>query len=113
MTAAPSAARWALSSARARAGGEAKSSRSGADAGLGDEFHEFLGRFPFKGSMDRIFGKSCSLLLSPETDRAAIINELIALFDGPSQREAQRLEAQALAEAWHEHSPDVWPQVTL
>jgi hypothetical protein len=51
--------------------------------------------------------------VAPESNRAAIINELIALFDGPSQREAQRLEAQALAEAWQEHSRDVWPRVTL
>ena len=29
----------------------------------------------------------------------AIINELIALFDGPAQREADRLAAEALGEA--------------
>jgi hypothetical protein len=51
--------------------------------------------------------------VAPESDRTAIINELIALFDGPAQREAQMLEAKALGEAWQEHSPDVWPQVTL
>jgi hypothetical protein len=27
--------------------------------------------------------------IAPESDRAAIINELIALFDGPVQREAE------------------------
>jgi hypothetical protein len=32
----------------------------------------------------------------PESDRAAIINELIALFDGPAQREAERLSAEAM-----------------
>jgi hypothetical protein len=32
----------------------------------------------------------------PESDREAIINELIALFDGPQQREAERLTAVAL-----------------
>jgi hypothetical protein len=36
--------------------------------------------------------------VSPESDRAAIINE-ITLFDGPQQREAQRLAAEALGEA--------------
>jgi hypothetical protein len=33
----------------------------------------------------------------------AIINELIALFDRPQQREAQRLAAEALGETWREH----------
>jgi hypothetical protein len=51
--------------------------------------------------------------VAPESDRAAIINELIALFDGPSQREAQMLEAKTLGEAWQEHHPGVWAQVTL
>jgi hypothetical protein len=37
--------------------------------------------------------------VAPESDRAAIINEVIALFDGPGQREAQRLAAAALGEA--------------
>jgi hypothetical protein len=36
--------------------------------------------------------------VAPESDRAAIINELIALFDGPAQREAERLAAEALGE---------------
>jgi hypothetical protein len=36
--------------------------------------------------------------VAPECDRPAIINELIALFDGPEQREAQRLAAEALGE---------------
>jgi hypothetical protein len=51
--------------------------------------------------------------IASESDKAALINELIALFDGPSQREAQVLEAKALGEAWQEHRPGVWPQVTL
>ncbi len=34
--------------------------------------------------------------IAAESDRAAIINELISLFDGPQQREAQRLAAEAL-----------------
>ena len=37
--------------------------------------------------------------VAPESNRAAIINELIALFDGPQQREAERLAAEALGEA--------------
>ena len=37
--------------------------------------------------------------VAPESDRGAIINELIALFDGPAQREAERLAAEALREA--------------
>jgi hypothetical protein len=37
--------------------------------------------------------------VAPESDRPAIINELIMLFDGPWQREAQRLAAEALDEA--------------
>jgi hypothetical protein len=35
--------------------------------------------------------------VAPESDREAIINELIALFDGPQQREAERLTAVALS----------------
>jgi hypothetical protein len=34
--------------------------------------------------------------VAPESNREAIINELIALFDGPQQREAERLAAVAL-----------------
>jgi hypothetical protein len=37
--------------------------------------------------------------VAPESNRAAIVNELIALFDGPQQREAQRLAAVALEES--------------
>jgi hypothetical protein len=37
--------------------------------------------------------------VAPGSDRGAIINELIALFDGPAQREAERLAAEALGEA--------------
>jgi hypothetical protein len=37
--------------------------------------------------------------VAPESNRADIINELITLFDGPQQREAQRLAAEALREA--------------
>jgi hypothetical protein len=37
--------------------------------------------------------------IAPESDRGAIINELITLFDGPAQREAERLEADALGDA--------------
>jgi hypothetical protein len=36
--------------------------------------------------------------VAPESGRAAIINELITLFDGPQQREAERLAHEALAE---------------
>jgi hypothetical protein len=31
---------------------------------------------------------------APDSDRPVIINELIALFDGPQQREAPRLSAE-------------------
>jgi hypothetical protein len=41
--------------------------------------------------------------VTPESDRPAIINELISLFDGPAQRQAQRLVAEALGEGWWEH----------
>jgi hypothetical protein len=34
--------------------------------------------------------------VAPDSDREAIINELITLFDGPQQREAERLTAVAL-----------------
>jgi hypothetical protein len=51
--------------------------------------------------------------VAPESDRAAIIHELIALFDGPAQREALALAAAALCEDWREHSSAEWPQVTL
>jgi hypothetical protein len=37
--------------------------------------------------------------VAPESDRGAIINELIALFDGPPQREADPLAAEALGDA--------------
>jgi len=40
--------------------------------------------------------------VAPESDRHAIINELITLFDGPARREAERLTREALAggEKW-------------
>jgi hypothetical protein len=44
-----------------------------------------------------------SAYVAPESERAAIINELITLFDGPAQREAQALAADALGECWREH----------
>jgi hypothetical protein len=37
--------------------------------------------------------------IAPESDRAAIISELIRLLDGPAQREAKRLAERALGEA--------------
>jgi hypothetical protein len=37
--------------------------------------------------------------VAPESDRTTIINELIVLFDGPQQREAERLAAKALGDA--------------
>ena len=36
--------------------------------------------------------------VAPESNRPAIINELITLFDGPAQREAKRLAEEALGE---------------
>ena len=36
--------------------------------------------------------------VAPESDRPAIINELIVLFDGPAQRKAQSLAAEALGD---------------
>jgi hypothetical protein len=36
--------------------------------------------------------------VAPESDRTAITNELIALFDGPGQREAQRLSGRRWGE---------------
>ncbi len=42
--------------------------------------------------------------IEPNSDRAAVINELITLFDGSQQREAQKLTSEALAgdgEGWH------------
>ena len=47
----------------------------------------------------RVYERLIAAYVAPESDRAAIINELIALFDGPAQREAQRLAAEALGEA--------------
>jgi hypothetical protein len=35
--------------------------------------------------------------VAPESDREAIINDLISLFDGPQQREAERLTSVALS----------------
>jgi hypothetical protein len=40
-----------------------------------------------------------SAYIAPESDRAAIISELIRLLDGPAQREAKRLAEVALGEA--------------
>jgi hypothetical protein len=37
--------------------------------------------------------------VAPESDKGSIINELISLFDGPAQREAERLAAEAFGEA--------------
>ena len=37
--------------------------------------------------------------VAPESDRPTIVNELITLFDGPQQREAQRLSVEALGES--------------
>jgi hypothetical protein len=37
--------------------------------------------------------------IAPESDRAAIISELIRLLDGPAQREAKRLAEGALGDA--------------
>jgi hypothetical protein len=37
--------------------------------------------------------------IAPESDRAAIISELIRLLDGPAHREAKRLAERALGEA--------------
>jgi hypothetical protein len=54
-----------------------------------------------------------AVYVAPSSDRPTTVNELIALFDGPAQREAQMLEARAMGEAWWEHRPGVWPQVTL
>lgn len=36
--------------------------------------------------------------VAPESNRPAIINELITLFDSPAQREAKRLAEEALGE---------------
>ena len=36
--------------------------------------------------------------VAPESDRPAIIDELIRLFDDPAQREAERLTREALAD---------------
>lgn len=36
--------------------------------------------------------------VEPNSDRPTVINELITLFDGPAQREAQRLARLALGE---------------
>jgi hypothetical protein len=44
--------------------------------------------------------------VTPESNRADIIHELITLFDGPQQREAQRLAAEALGETGENVSED-------
>src|SRR5580704_9686276 len=43
--------------------------------------------------------------IAPESDKTAIINELIRLLDGPAQREAKRLAEIALVEARGEEEP--------
>jgi hypothetical protein len=37
--------------------------------------------------------------IAPESDRVAIIAELVRLFDGPAQREAERLTREAFGES--------------
>jgi hypothetical protein len=37
--------------------------------------------------------------IAPESDRVAIIAELVRLFDGPAQREAERLTCEAFGES--------------
>jgi hypothetical protein len=62
--------------------------------------------------------------IAPESDKTAIINELIRLLDGPAQREAKRLAEIALVEARGEEEPPwtlrvrnvpcrVWAQVIV
>jgi hypothetical protein len=41
--------------------------------------------------------------VEPNSDRLAIIDQLIRLLDGPQQREAQGLTVEALGEAWRKH----------
>jgi hypothetical protein len=48
---------------------------------------------------------------APESDRADIISELVRLLDGPAQREADRLAAEALSEARGVEEKD--PALTL
>ena len=50
-----------------------------------------------------------SAYIAPESDRAAIISELIRLLDGPAQREAKRLAEVALGEArgFEEKEPEL------
>jgi hypothetical protein len=45
--------------------------------------------------------------IEPNSDRPAVLNELIILFDGPQQREAQRLAAEALDETRERESRDL------
>jgi hypothetical protein len=50
-----------------------------------------------------------SAYIAPESDRAAIISELIRLLDGPARREAKRLAEVALGEArgFEEKEPEL------
>jgi hypothetical protein len=41
--------------------------------------------------------------VAPVSNRTVIVDELIALFDGPARREAQARAADALGECWREH----------
>jgi hypothetical protein len=43
--------------------------------------------------------KLIAAYVAPKSERLAIINELITLFDGPEYREAQRLATEARGEA--------------
>jgi hypothetical protein len=51
--------------------------------------------------------------VTSKSDAAAVIDELVALFDGPAHREAQRLAAEVLGDFWQEHSSAASPPVTL
>ena len=44
--------------------------------------------------------------ITPESQREAIINELIALFDGPQQQKAKKLAAEVLDEVYAAQSHD-------
>jgi TfoX/Sxy family transcriptional regulator of competence genes len=57
--------------------------------------------------------KQIAAYVMPESDRAAIINDLIDLFNGPDQQEAEMVKARALCKRRHEHRPDEWRLVSL
>jgi hypothetical protein len=64
-----------------------------------DRNHQTRSRLPRHAALRVQAERLIAAYVAPESDRGTIINGLIALFDAPAQREAERLAEEALGEA--------------